>query len=387
MSLSLTRNRGSRSRSPLRQTGPSSAGTSAWVPRTSEFFNSFDQPAPTRTTQLASESDESATQAASEDDRWALASAALDLHPSQVQDHAALVEAALQDAAPRADDVYCKHWHPSLATLSVSQLRDAWRVADYLMMDAKPLAEDAAQRVMRGFVADVDALGLTDEHRKEVVALLVPPPQHYSARKMKLARGKVAPKTAAEMAIAARWGQLSAIQRARSAGCRWNSHLCSEAAEGGHLELLQWVRSQPDPCPWDEHTCRNAAGDGQLEVLQWAHENGCPWDAHTCARAAWGGHLDVLQWLRSQGCPWDEWTCKAAAQDGHLAVLQWARSQGCPWNWDTCAAAAGDGHLTVLQWARSQGCPWDEETWRVTRPDQVIIRDWLRANGCPGARG
>jgi hypothetical protein len=72
----------------------------------------------------------------------------------------------------------------SLAELSLPHLRDAWRVADYLMMDATPLAEDTAQRVMRGSVADVAGLGLPDEHTRSVVlfgaaaslARLQPPP-------------------------------------------------------------------------------------------------------------------------------------------------------------------------------------------------------------------
>eukprot|EP00230_Micromonas_polaris_P008967 CAMPEP_0117645366 /NCGR_PEP_ID=MMETSP0802-20121206/11508_1 /TAXON_ID=38833 /ORGANISM="Micromonas sp., Strain CCMP2099" /LENGTH=190 /DNA_ID=CAMNT_0005450733 /DNA_START=85 /DNA_END=655 /DNA_ORIENTATION=+ len=41
------------------------------------------------------------------------------------------------------------------------------------------------------------------------------------------------------------------------------------AAEGGHLEVLQWARATG--CPWDEETCEYAAGGRHLEVLQWAH--------------------------------------------------------------------------------------------------------------------
>ncbi len=84
-----------------------------------------------------------------------------------------------------------------------------------------------------------------------------------------------------------------------------------------------------------------AAEGGHLEVLQWAQSQGCTWDEWTCAHAAWGGHLEVFKWLRSQGCPWNKHTCANAAQRGHLKVLKWARSNGCPWNktWDemTCA--------------------------------------------------
>ena len=55
---------------------------------------------------------------------------------------------------------------------------------------------------------------------------------------------------------------------------------------------------------------RRAAEGGHLEVLQWARANGAPWDERTCRDAAEGGHLEVLQWARANGAPWDEWTCR-----------------------------------------------------------------------------
>ncbi len=96
------------------------------------------------------------------------------------------------------------------------------------------------------------------------------------------------------------------------------------------------------------------ARGGHLEVLQWAKSQGYPWDRWACAYAARGGHLEVLQWLRSQGCPWDERTCEFAAQEGHLEVLQCARSQGCPWDQWTFMLAVQEGHLEVVQWLQSQ---------------------------------
>ena len=47
----------------------------------------------------------------------------------------------------------------------------------------------------------------------------------------------------------------------------WESY--GWAAEGGHLDVLKWVRSQDPPCPWDEGTCQEAAEGGHLEVLKW----------------------------------------------------------------------------------------------------------------------
>ena len=34
----------------------------------------------------------------------------------------------------------------------------------------------------------------------------------------------------------------------------------------------------------------------------------------TCSYAAEGGHLEVLKWLRENGCPWNKYTCSYAAR-------------------------------------------------------------------------
>ena len=47
---------------------------------------------------------------------------------------------------------------------------------------------------------------------------------------------------------------------------------------------------------------------------------GCPWDGSVCANAAAGGHLHVLQWLREKGCPWHKDTPAWAELNGHIAI-------------------------------------------------------------------
>ena len=93
--------------------------------------------------------------------------------------------------------------------------------------------------------------------------------------------------------------------------------LMNLTAKYGCLESVKILRAHDPPCPWNERTCSDAAGGGHLNVLQWAryHDPPCPWNNDTCRYAAKGGHLHVLQWARSQDppCPWDEWTCSNAA--------------------------------------------------------------------------
>ncbi|QDZ22927.1 hypothetical protein A3770_09p54450 [Chloropicon primus] len=121
---------------------------------------------------------------------------------------------------------------------------------------------------------------------------------------------------------AAGGGHLELLEWLRSEGHGFNVWTCSYAARGGHLDVLKWLRSQDPPCPWNKRTCEYAARGGHLHVLQWARSQDppCPWDEVTCWGAAEGAHLDVLQWARSQDppCPWNKWTCRMAALGGHL---------------------------------------------------------------------
>ena len=68
--------------------------------------------------------------------------------------------------------------------------------------------------------------------------------------------------------------------------------------------------------------------------VAWVRAQGW-WDEYLCSNAAGGGHMEVLQWARTHGCQWDEITCSEAALGGQLAVLQWARAEGCDWDYDT----------------------------------------------------
>ncbi|QDZ20132.1 ankyrin repeat domain-containing protein [Chloropicon primus] len=191
---------------------------------------------------------------------------------------------------------------------------------------------------------------------------------------------------------AAAGGHVELLEWLRSEGCGFDEETCSAAAYGGRIDVLQWLRSQDPPCPWDMYTCCYAAEGGHLDVLQWlrSQDPPCDWDEETCAGAASGGHLDVLKWARSQDppCPWDEVTCEGAARGGPLEILQWARSQDppCPWGSRTCFVAAHGGHLHILQWARSQDppCDWHElASLAAAAGGHLDVLQWLRSQNPP----
>jgi len=132
------------------------------------------------------------------------------------------------------------------------------------------------------------------------------------------------------------------------------------AAAGGHVHILQWMRTCTPPWPWNGTTFANAAHRGHWGVLRWLQTQGCPLHKRVCAAAAAGGHLEILQWLRQQNCPWDGEVYVVAAKNGHLKVMQWAREYGCPWDAAAYSEAVRGGYLPIVQWLRQQGCPWPE---------------------------
>jgi len=119
----------------------------------------------------------------------------------------------------------------------------------------------------------------------------------------------------------------------------------SQAADGGHLEILKWATE--NGCSWEDTTGNDygiacpmfaAAKRGHLHVLRWIREEVCDdddvWDwPSICADAATGGHLRVLKFAREDckkdddAVPWDFWTPFKAAQRGHQEVFEWVCEQ------------------------------------------------------------
>jgi hypothetical protein len=145
---------------------------------------------------------------------------------------------------------------------------------------------------------------------------------------------------------------------------------CCCAVWNGHLELLQWLRSQG--CPWDDRTCSYAALNGHLNEAR-----AIPgWDSYTSSRSASRGHLNVLQCAKSQGCPCDR---KMFLQQLLLKVNWMCCSGPGARAVPTCFGAAESSHLIVLQWLRSQGCPWGSEICSVRCSVKKVT--WKFCNG------
>lgn len=147
----------------------------------------------------------------------------------------------------------------------------------------------------------------------------------------------------------------------------FTDRVCSSAARGGHLEVLQWLRSIG--CPWDSYTCSSAANGGHLDVLTWARENGCPWNASTLCRAH---HFELFKWAMVHECPRSEQAYYMAAQKGYLDILKWVDLSGPRGNAASVWAAKG-GQIEVLKWGCDNGWEVDAKRRRLWLQEMVTL--------------
>ncbi len=194
---------------------------------------------------------------------------------------------------------------------------------------------------------------------------------------------------------------LDALESGQLAAFRWLQALChpiefehqaalmTAAATGGHLKILQFLRSGPDPAAWDEDVSSEAAG--HLDCLKWllTQDPPCPCDDRTIARVAFSDNLDALKWLRTlPQIPLDWWTADSLGLGAicreNLEMLKWLRTQDppCPWARNACVQAAVCGNLEMLRWMRAQEppCPWDGRCLNAAAGyGHIQMLEWISA--------
>jgi hypothetical protein len=196
---------------------------------------------------------------------------------------------------------------------------------------------------------------------------------------------------------AAEGGHLTTLQHLRSRGCDWHAEsIGRDAATGGSIEVLEWVRQQQG-IVIDADAIAAAAGYGQIAMCQHLRSIGCDWDTNACTEAARCGRIDMLRWLREHGCPWTvSEVCIQAARNGHSSILDFIIEQGEVLNTelltDALNQAGACSELRTAQWLRQHGADWPavlsyhEPDWPGLEYsvrqwcDDVLA--WARAEGC-----
>ena len=108
-------------------------------------------------------------------------------------------------------------------------------------------------------------------------------------------------------------------------------------------------------------------------MVKYCVANECPIDVSACANAALGGHLEVLKYLREEvKVPWDSRTASWAAENGHLHILEYLVERKFDEYVEyACEYAAKFGHLDCLKYLHETAkAPWDEEAVREAHREQ-----------------
>jgi len=166
-------------------------------------------------------------------------------------------------------------------------------------------------------------------------------------------------------------------------------YFCWKVARTNKLELLKWAR-EAKKCEWDSRTIRAAAYHGNMEMVKYCVANKCPVDEDACANAANGGQLECLKYLREEAkAPWDLQTALWAAGNGHLHILEYlVEREYDEYSENTVLVAAEYGHLDCLKYLHETAkAPWEcTHGWAVqgahdnNHPECV---QYLLDNNCP----
>jgi hypothetical protein len=188
---------------------------------------------------------------------------------------------------------------------------------------------------------------------------------------------------------AAEQGQLQLLQFLRAHGAPWNYLVTNRASKNNHIEVLKWAIQNGASYNGDVYA--NIAFNGDLETLKQMHqehpndEMRLAWVPLAYNQAAFGGHLDILEWLRQTFGPiWDDHIYLFAAHSNQVKILEWLiRSSPVIPNYTQLSSqiswhAAVTGSLDSLKWLRSHGVPMDiQDCIRFTKYENVI--EWLQS--------
>ncbi len=142
------------------------------------------------------------------------------------------------------------------------------------------------------------------------------------------------------------------------------------AAEGGHVESLQWLLGRGVPAY--KQYARQAASAGRMEALRFMRtECGVALTKDLFMEAVSSHSMPTAAWLLQAGCPMDPEAYHRAARAGDADMVAWlAQEAGCPWDQGTIAAV-------LIHWPRTP--------WAARRGLQRAVSA-LEEAGCPPLR-
>ncbi len=188
----------------------------------------------------------------------------------------------------------------------------------------------------------------------------------------------------------ARTGNLENLKMAQERGATISKKVMHEALVLGDMEIIEWCNGMVPLDPTDPTLMVSAAEGGHVDTLEWLLGRGCNITVAVSAVAAGAGHLHTVQWIWSMETEEIDYiteaSCFAAARGGHLEILRWLDFIGLEMESDLYSAAAEGGHPQVMEWLFSKDVAWDPDAcYRAVYEDHIPVVRWVRSKGIPVA--
>jgi hypothetical protein len=167
--------------------------------------------------------------------------------------------------------------------------------------------------------------------------------------------------------------------------CALNNETSNVSAEGGRIEVLQWLKQQGMVFDADTMSC--AVLHSQTSTCAYLHDEGCPWNDLTVFMAAYRMYWDTVRWLHEHGCPWSfNNICLKAAEQGEVGAMTYILQQEAAAEYVLSAmlnAAGANGNLAAAQWLRqARGAEWPLVLCFSGKSWSGDTLEWARAEGC-----
>ncbi len=161
---------------------------------------------------------------------------------------------------------------------------------------------------------------------------------------------------------AAKEGHIHILIWAKKNNCEFERTICDMAVENGKFEALKWLYFEGYTI--DTNTaCTKAAKSCSAEMMEWLKNHGGQWDSETFIEAIYGAvrreSYDLIEYLWKEKCPINEYICDLGAQCNSVGVIEWLMSKGFKCKQFTLQVAAKSGSMNVLKW------------WSVRRPQDM----------------
>lgn len=208
-------------------------------------------------------------------------------------------------------------WDGTACQAAAGAGRDA--VLGYLIANGCPFDEDAASAAagaghlaclarlcVAGVALDADVYG-------EAV-------RSGSVSCLKYLEARYCPRDPAAMLVAAGTGDVIVIAHLDSVGFVWDGPCSVRAVAGGHIGALAYAHERMG-ATLENRLCQIAAARGRLDVLTWLCARGCMPSKDTYRAAVDGGHSNVLTFLREHERMWGTDTWIATTAQGRIECV------------------------------------------------------------------